>query len=312
MPNILDTGGIQAALEANLRASFIATTEGTPSVYPMIYNEANANSYIERESVMAGVGEFSAYGEDEIPASDAATQAWTGAFQQVQYGLKTSVSRIALEDDMHGVIKSTLRDGGILATSANYTVERLAFAPFTNYFSSATSSAYAYAPGNGSYYPLIYTSHYRADGGTWQNCLSTPKDLSQETVKQDLSSWMVYQVDQRGLYTNVMPRTILGGIDDMHIGFQVTNTKGHEPFTQDWSVNPLDQYGLKFVTSRFFPNDGRYLLLGPKEQTGARMYWKTKPILEKIPESEVEAIRWRCRFRMVVGWLHTHNIWGST
>lgn len=295
---------IPGALEKNLRKAFLDRYSEIPALYERIFNVETSDIKIERHAVYAGYGTYASKDEGDAPTYDSGQEAWTKSYTHSTFALGVQVTQEAVEDDLHGVIKWLMKQGGGLADVAMYTINRDSMDLFNSYLTSGT----VYTAG-GSNYPLLSTSHFRVDGGTWSNRPTNPMDLSIETLEYMLSHWMTNQKNQRGQILMTSPVTLMVGASDGPLAKRLIRSK-NRPQSSDNDPNVLD--GLDHLMIHpLLTDDGRFLAFAPKKETGLTFYRRKAPNVERWPDSDTGNQRYIGRYRASWGATHVSGIWGS-
>lgn len=225
--------------------------------YEAIWNLRGSVKQRERDVVMGGLGVAQQYAEGDIPIMDAGQEAWLQTFTHLQYGIGFKVTQIAQEDELYGVYG---RFSSEAARSMVYTQEISAMSTFNNL------SATAYTAG-GSNFTLLSTAQYRVDDGTWSNKLASGADLSIESLELLLTQWRTGMLDLRGRKIATEPRVLMVGPTDRWVAERIVNST-QRPFTANNDTNTIRSLGLQVAVMTHMNDDGRWFLLGEKEQTG--------------------------------------------
>lgn len=299
---------IPSALEGNLRKWFLSRTAelAGQSRIDWYYNVDKSDRKIERQAVYAGLGTFGAKNEGGILNWDSGQEAWNQSFTHRTYALGIQVTLEAIEDDLHGIVAAMCDRGGDLAEVANYTREVNSRDLFNTYLTSGT----VYTAG-GTGYPLLSTSHFRVDGGTWSNRPTASMDFSYEALEYMVGHWMKNQVNQRGQYTMNMPERLAVGPSDWGISRRVLRST-QIPQSNANDPNVVRDVIRECIVDRFLTNDGRWLAFGPKEETGLQYYNRVLPTIIRVADDgNTLNQRYAAYFRESHGATHTSNVWGS-
>ena len=299
---------IPAALEANLRKGFVETYRLVSDKlrYRKLYTVMGSDQKIERFAVYAGYGTFESTTEGAAPTYDSGQEAWTKALTANQFMLGAEVTMVAMEDDLHGIIHQTLRgQGQALMEVARYTMERDAMDLFNSYLTSGT----AYTAG-GSNYSLLSTTHFRADGGTWSNKPAGSMDFSIEGLEYGITHWIANQKNQRGQLLSDMPSTLLVGANDAMLAQRVVKSMKF-PGSADNDPNPAGDLINEIIVHPLLTNDGRWLLLAPKDVRRMPYIERIKPNVKRWADGENGNLRWVARYREDHGVVDPVGTWGS-
>lgn len=202
------------------------------------------------------------YGEGQAPPVDSGVEAWVASYLHQQFGLRMIITEIAMADELYGI---TGRYAQEMTDAAIYTQEVNAMTTFNNL------SATIYSPREGGTYPLLATNQYRIDGGTWSNKLSSGADLSIESLEALMTQWHDQMVDLRGRKMATEPVKLVVGTGDKFVAERLVNSI-QRPGTANNDPNSPSIRGLEVHVMSHMTNDGRWFLLGEKEQTGLNFF----------------------------------------
>jgi phage major head subunit gpT-like protein len=216
---------------------------------------------------MAGLGQFFLKAQGAPAAQDSGAEAWKRTYVHNTYALQCRITMEAMEDELYGVFPEFGRE---LARAAAYTQEVNAMDLFNN---AGTAVQYT---ANGTGYPLLSQVHFRADGGTWSNQLSSGADLSIESLEALLNQWSSGMVDQRGRKLAIQPVRLVVGTDDRFNAQRIVNSI-QRPFTADNDPNTIRALDLQVIVMTHMTNDGRWFLMADKKET-AVLWFNRRPI----------------------------------
>lgn len=299
---------IPSALEANLRKGYVETYNliSKKSYYTRLYNVMDSDIKIERFAVYAGFGTYNSNPEGAAPDYDSGQEAWNKSLTANQFELGVQVTKVAMEDDLHGIIQKTLRGNGqALAEVAAYTKERDAMDLFNSYLTSGT----AYTAG-GSNYSVLSTTHFRVDGGTWTNKPASSIDFSIEALEYGIGHWIANQKNQRGQVLMTMPDTLMVGPQDAMLAQRVVRSMKY-PTTPNNDPNPAGDLINQIIVHPLLTNDGRWLLFGPQDQRRMPYIERVKPNVERRTDGENGNLRYVGRYREAHGLVDPVGIFGS-
>lgn len=299
---------IPAAIEANLRRAYLPKM-GQPMVYQWLYNVENLDQKTARSAVYHGLGTFPTKAEGGALTFDSGGEAWTTLRTAIGFGLGIQVTREAIKDDLHGVVKAITRQGQVLADVARYTKERDAMNVVNTYLTSGAAQ-YTFVAG-GSAYGVLSTAHFMMTGSTWANRPSSDVDISYEALELCVTHWHANQVNQRGQLLLTNPERLMIGISDEMLLRRILRSV-NIPESANNDPNVVKDVFRDYKVAPLMTNDGRWLALGPKEETGFRYYEREMPSVERWADnSESGDPRWACLYREVHGYDHPENTWGS-
>lgn len=253
-------------LERGVRKVYFQAYEDRVGEYQDLYNIATSEKQTEHEVLFAGLSQFTLKEEGLAPDFDAGTEAYKRDFTHLTYGLGFRLSKELEEDDLYGVV---MRMGKELGRAAAYSQEVRAADTFNN------SSATQYTAG-GTNYPFLSTSHYRQDGGTWSNKLSSGADLSPESLEAALTQWRTGMVDQRGNKQMIPVKWLVVGPSDEWIAKRILMST-QRSFTADNDINPVKDLNLQLKVLTHMTDDGRWYL-GADKPNHALMWFNRRPV----------------------------------
>lgn len=295
-------------LEANLRKAYLDTTQRLTrkSYYRQVFNMHTTDIKIERDAVVAGYGLYTQKAEGSAPDYDSGQEAWTKTYTPVTFCLGVQVTKEALEDDLHGVVKHLTSMGGPLAQVAEYTKENTA----VDLFNTTLTSGTVYTA-DSTNYALLSTSHFLVTGGTWSNRPANDLDLSIEALEFAYSHWVANQVNQRGQKLMTGPKTLMIGPADWALARRLVGTRGRRPQSADNDINAVDDLDLSDLMHPLLTNDGRWLLFAPKEDHMMNYFDRVKPNVERWPDADNGNLRYVGRYRAISGATGVSGVWGS-
>jgi phage major head subunit gpT-like protein len=287
-------------MEVGIRKVFFDEFPLRGEQFRSIYDVTTSRKRQETDVVMAGLGLYQRKAEGNSPSFDNGREAWKKVYTHGTWALGIEITQEAMEDELYGYYQGL---GQELGKAARYTQEVEAMDIF-NDLSAAVYTA------NSTDYPLLSTTHYRVDGGTWANRFSVGADLSVDSLEAALSHWRVNMVDQRGRKIRPEPKILLVGVTDRFIAERIL-TSEKRPFGNDNDPNVLKNAGLRVVVSDFLTDDGRWFLLGEPGQT-ALTYFQRKPHeMQRHDDGRTGNMLMVGRYRESHGASHVTGVWGS-
>lgn len=177
-------------------------------------NEIPAKRWFDTDWGVSGLGVMAAKGKGEAFTVDKIFQAGTKRYELEPWGLALVFQKEALDWDTYGVFVGLMND---LAKSAVDRYNLIANAILNNSFDGSAASKYLTFQSEA----LFTTSHTRLDGGTWSNSSTT--GLS-HTGLIDAIIELKKQVNERGRYTMVIPKTLITTVDQEWIAETLLGT----------------------------------------------------------------------------------------
>lgn len=257
---------ISLLMELGVRQVFLDEYELIDNDLEQVYNVVNSRKRQETDVVTAGLGYYMLKPEGNAPYFDNGQQAWSVVYLHKTWALGIEITEEAIEDDLYDYYASMGRE---LGRAGAYTQQVEAFDFFNNL------SATVYTAG-GTNYPLLSTTHFRVDGGTWSNRPAVATDLGVESLETFLTSWRNGMVDQRGRKITIQPETLMVGPSDEYIAHRLLESD-KRPFGGDNDVNAVkERRRLKIFVADFMTDDSRWFLLANKRFTGLRYNLRAK------------------------------------
>jgi hypothetical protein len=271
------------------------------ALYPMIFDVDTAEKQTVTDGVMQGLGLFPQKDEGAPVEYDAIQQAWTKAYTARTFALAVSYTEEAKEDELYGLIPKA---GKELGRAAAYTKEVHAWALFND----LTATAYS---AGGSNFTVLDDAHYRTDGGTWSNTLSTNAAFSIEALELALSQWAVQMVDQRGLMQMIQPKYVIHSPADKYLVYRVLKSI-NQPQGQDNDPNAVRaMHNLIPVCVPYLTGDGRWFISASPDDTGLRFFNRIGMKINRYDSEETGNTNMRARFRIESGMTHASGLFGS-
>lgn len=159
--------------------------------------ETSAKAF-EEDVLVSGFGIAPVKAEGASVQYDTAKEVWTARYVHETIALAFSITHEAIKDNLYGDLGAKYAKA--LARSLVHTKEVKAANVLNRGFNSS------YTGGDGK--ELFATDHPLDGGGTFQNELTTPADLS-EAALEDACIDIHGFVDERGIPVSVMPRKLI-------------------------------------------------------------------------------------------------------
>jgi hypothetical protein len=257
---------------------------------------------LETDGVLAGIGLFPEKPEGANYEYDSPQQAYTVAYRHHTFALGLSFTKEAREDELYGLIEKSGRE---LGRAAAYSQEVGAWSLFNN----LTATVYT---ADGTNYTLLSSTHFRVDGGTWTNQLSTNADLSIESLELMLSEWVVNMTDMRGQINLTMPKFLIHGPGDKYLAYRLTQSV-QQPQGPDNDINAVRaMHDLIPICVPFLTNDGRWFIVGGPGETGLVYFDRVGMSMDRFDTPENGNVNMIARYRSSSGASHPGAVFGST
>jgi len=223
-----------------------------PEYYSSIFNIESSEKQSEKMTQVTSFGLFTEKPEGSGISYDDPKQGYDIEAVHATYALGFRVTEEMYEDDQFRIMK---RMPKMLSISAKETVETVAWSLINNGFSSS------YLFGDGK--PLFAVDHPLVSGGTEQNTLTTPADLSAISLKQAIQDFEE-TTDLRGLPLRLRPDILMvppslewTAKELLHSSYSPDSQAG----LSDQRINPLKDRGIQlFVNPYITDPDSWYLV----------------------------------------------------
>jgi phage major head subunit gpT-like protein len=264
---VIVPGNISDFLERGLRHVYFNEVKEAVKQFIQIYMIDGSVKQQETDGVMAGVGQYYPKAIGAPAQQDSMAEAYKKVYVHNTFALQVRIALETMEDDLYGVIPDAGRE---LARAAVYTQEVNAMDLLNN---AGTAVVYT---ANGTGYPLLSQTQFRADGGVWSNQLSSGADLTIESLEALLNQWSSGMVDQRGRKLAIQPTRLVVGTDDRFNAQRIVNSI-QRPFTADNDPNTVRALGLQPIVLTHMTNDGRWFLMAEKDECSV-LWFNRRPV----------------------------------
>lgn len=270
--------------------------------YTQAFNVRSADKQTMTDGVMAGIGVYPEKAEGANYEYDSIQQAYTKAATPRTFALGLSYTKEAQEDELYGLIPKA---GSELGRALAYTKEVHAWGRFHNNLSATLYTA------GGTAYPLLSATHYRVDGGTWSNTLSTSAALSIEALELGLSEWYDGMLDQRGLMQVIEPKFLIHGPSDRYLAHRLLKSI-QQPQGNDNDPNAVRAiHNLVPLCVPYLTNDGRWFLQAAPSDTGLTFWNRVGMMTDRFDTPENGNVNMVARARFLADGVHPSGVFGS-
>lgn len=267
-----------------------------------VYTVTGSEKATETDVVTADLGQALPKPEGAGVQFDALQEVWKTVYTHVTWALGLEFTEESIEDNLYMSLMQ--RGGRALARAMSYTRQVQAF----DIFNDLTKTVYTVGTTN---YPLLSSSHFMLNGSTWQNQPGTATGLSVEALEERLQAWTINMVDQRGLKMNTRPGVLLVGASDEMLAHRIVAST-LRPQSHDNDVNAIkDLRRLRVVVNPHMTDDGRWFLIGAKEDTALVQFDRVAPGIKRWDSGDAGNVKMRCRMRISHGAAHPYAIMGS-
>lgn len=197
MAGIITRGAFSKALWEGINAWYGEAYAEHPVEWTSLFDKYTSGKAFEEDVYISGFGLAAVKPEGEPIPYDSMTQGFVTRYTMVEYGLGFIITNLMVEDDQYMVVAQ--KRARALAFSMRQTKEVVAHNVLNRGFNSA------FTGGDGV--ELFSLVHPNVAGGTWQNELTTPADLSEAALEEaciEIGKWQ----NDRGLQIAVMPQSL--------------------------------------------------------------------------------------------------------
>lgn len=285
------------------------------SDYPKVFNEEKSDGEYEQELEMAGVSALQEKPEDAPTAYTEMRQGGSKRFIHLTYSLGIRTSKELWEDDRYGLVK---KGPQLLARSANFTEEMIAWNVFNQGFTSTVSTF----DGN----PLFYNQHTLLGGtaataiapgaagvisaaGTWPNRPSVDVDFSVAGL-QLATNHAARMIDNMGFPIRLKWEHIVTPPELRFLVREILGSPG-KPYTADNTINSLLAEDYKNIEVPWLNSPSAWFLLAKKSEHSLRVYHRERPTTSFDDDFDTDAIKQKTRMRMSAGAARWQGVWGT-
>jgi phage major head subunit gpT-like protein len=268
-------------------------------VYRLINRVLTSDSAWEDDWAMAGFGPLVEKSELGTTMLDKPVKLGGVRIFHKTFALGFAISLEMKEDSKYNIAADL---AGSLGRSSRITAELWGHDVWNNAFSGAK-----YTGRDGQ--PLISNAHpIQGTGGTASNKPAVDTDLSQAALE---AAWGAYQtqVDERGLYIDLMPRILLVHPSQYLLARRLLETAGY-PGGNNNDINPI-QGMLTPVMSPYLTDQDAWFILPEADQLDVRFYWRRTPDTKTWDDDNADATFHKIRQRHGVGFGDWRGVYGS-
>ena len=215
-----------------------------------------------------------------------------------EYGLALQISRIMIEDDKVGHMRSAVREIG---KSAAYTREVLAHDVLNSGFVTTARVGM-------DTLALFSASHTRLDGGTVRSNLATGT-LTQSNLQTGINLFELLKND-RGIPIAMKPDLLIVGPALQFKAEELLKSQ-YQPETGNNAVNSTNKFGLTYMVDHYLSLSTAWFLLSTKSHK-LNWYWKRKVTLTQTVDHNTDAALYKGTFRAVPDFRYWQGVVGST
>lgn len=217
------------------------------------------------------------------------------------YGVGIKLSREIVDDDLSGAVMDLPKE---LAHAARVTPEIIAFGVLNQAFNATVATGGQVGNDGVELYSLV---HPNFGGGTQANMLTTPSDLTMETLEAAVVAIQLFQRDDgtpmaaRGVTLLVPPALEF-------TAKQLLDSPDH-PETAARSINPY-RGEMKIQVSHYLTDPKQWQIVTDVPK-GLRAFWRVKPEFTQDADFDALVAKYKMYFRFGCGWTDWRGIFGA-
>lgn len=282
-----------------LEELFRSELEMHPSVRSQIFKMVSTDRDIWQSSELHDMALFEVIPEGTDYSFQRPKQGANKTLTINKYGLGFSISEEAIDDGKFDFIADAVRK---MAKSAKESQEISAMDVINNGFSATTV-----ADG----LSLFNTAHTLPSGLTFRNRPSSEVDLAPGSLDAALVDFETQFIGDSGIIYKPKPKVLLVHPSNKRYAMEIIGSD-LKADTPNNNMNSLKQDGLRVVSSAHLTDTDAWFLLADPSETGLRIVSR-KPIETKSEEGfDNDSIRYKSRYREIVGAIHAMGVWGTT
>lgn len=251
--------------------------------------------------MMAGTGAAAIKAEGAGVQYDDMFETWTARYQHSTVAIAVAITEEAVEDGLY------LTMGSEIARAMNKSMQYTKEVRRANILNYAFDSNF---PG-GDAVQLLSTAHPLGGGGTLNNTLTTPAQLSESAMEEltiQLSKW----TDERGIPQTAAVKKLVIPPELQYVAARLLMTP-YQPDTESNNINAMFKLGTiegGFSVNRYLSDPAKWFLITDVRH-GLKAFRRVA--LKKGLEGEFESgnLRYKLRERYSEGWTNPRGVAGS-
>jgi hypothetical protein len=285
------------------------------SDYPMVFNEETSDSEYEQELEMAGVQNLLEKPEDASTSYTEMKQGGSKRYIHLTYSLGIRTSKELWEDDKYGLVK---KGPGLLARSAAFTEEMIAWNVFNQGFTSAVTTV----DGN----PLFFNQHNLLWGaqatqiapgvagvisapGTYPNRPAVDVDFSVAGL-QLATNHAARMIDNTGFPIRLKWVNLITPPELRFLVREILGSTG-KPYVADNTINSLLPEDYKNIEVPWLNSPSAWFLVAEKIDHSLKVFHRIRPETDFDDDFDTDAIKQKTRLRMSAGATRWQGVWGT-
>lgn len=293
-------GGWAELLAPGLNSFTFNRLRERPSQFARYVNVQTSNRAYEDSYETSGFGPLAKKAELAPTMLDEPLKLGGVRFFHDSFALGFLVSEEMRDDEQYGMVNQL---AGALGRSARITAELYGHDVLNNGFSAAK-----YVGRDGL--ALFSTSHpLRGTGGTYGNTPAVAIDISEAGIEAAIATYD-NMVDDRGITTEMAPRTLLVTPGDRMLAKRLLNSSGM-PGTPNNDINPLADEGLSLMVSNWLTDPDAWFLLPAASESPIMFYWRKQPDTKTWDDENADGTYHKIKQRHSTGFNDWRGAWGS-
>jgi hypothetical protein len=296
----INTGSIAKLLWPGMNKVWGKEYSEHPQEWKEIFAVESSTKGREEEVLMPGFGLAPQKLEAGSVSYDTTSQGYTSTYVHVEYGLGFIVTRKAIDDNQYE--KRALGSTKDLAFSFRQTKENVG----ANVLNRAFNSSYT----GGDAKELLATDH-PIQGGTFQNELTTPADIS-EAALEDLAVLIMNAVNDRGMRISLMPK---GLIVPPALVFEATRILKSQlqNDSANNAINALRSMGMfpEGVKVNHYLTDPDAWFATTNAPNGLKHFSRVSPEFAQDNDFDTSNLKYKGYERYSFGWTDPRGLYGS-
>lgn len=293
-------GGWAELLAPGLNSFTFNRLRERPSQFARYVNVQTSNRAYEDSYETSGFGPLAKKAELAPTMLDEPLKLGGVRFIHDSFALGFLVSEEMRDDEQYGMVNQL---AGSLGRSARITAELYGHDVLNNGFSAAK-----YVGRDGL--ALFSTVHpLRGTGGTYGNTPAVAIDISEAGIEAGIAAFD-NMVDDRGITTEISPRTLLVTPGDRMLAKRLLNSAGM-PGTPNNDINPLADEGLNLMVSNWLTDPDAWFLLPAASESPIMFYWRKQPDTKTWDDENADGTYHKIKQRHSTGFNDWRGAWGS-
>lgn len=273
-----------------------------PEEYGKIFMMDTSRRNYEDEGIITGFGSAPQKNERESTTYDDPIQKTSKRYTFLTYSLGFRISQELWEDDLYGNFKAMPEE---LSFSMRDVAEVTAAGIFINGFTD--SSTYQGPDGEPLFGDGTTRTHPLAGGGTWANALSTPADLSVDSLELGLNT-LEDTVNDKGLLTRLIGKLLVVPTEGQWTAKQLLDSE-LQAYTANNQINPFGGKDLKYFVWHYLTDPDAWFILAQKHYL--KFWWRLRAEFKNSDDFDTDDAKFKARERFDVDYTDARGVFGS-